>query len=107
MKKFIYICLTLVIVYTIAYDLKVGTLQPYNQKAAPVAAISIQNSTPYQKVKISSGDTVLSVIERLNPSSLSKPIPDLTKDFQRLNHGIRPESIQVGKSYNFPVYKKN
>lgn len=106
MKKFLIFCLTMLVIYTIAYDLKIGTLQPISQEAAPVSAVSIKNTTPYKKVKVSSGDTVLSVIESVNPSSLSKPIPSIIKDFQKLNHGVRPESIQVGKSYNFPVYSE-
>ncbi|MDN4074773.1 hypothetical protein [Fictibacillus terranigra] len=106
MKKFLLFCLSLLIVYTIAYDLKIGTLQSYSSKPAPVAAVSIKNSIPYKKVKVSSGDTVLSIIEKVNPESLSKPIPEIIRDFQRYNHNIRPEGIQVGKMYNFPVYKQ-
>ncbi|SFA95989.1 MULTISPECIES: hypothetical protein [unclassified Bacillus (in: firmicutes)] len=109
MKKLFVLSLTLLLIYAIYYDLKVGTLPHTIMEEKEVMAEVSSNegaSSPYFEQKVTPGDTVLSIIE----SKIDKPIPisisEVIQDFKKLNSGQKPEKIQIGKKYKFPDYSK-
>ncbi|WP_051291300.1 hypothetical protein [Fictibacillus gelatini] len=102
MKKFFLFCLSLLIIYTMAYDLKIGTLEPLQAKTK-MAPKNSQEKIFYQRVKVKAGDTVLSVVEQLHQKSAPRSMAKLIRDFRLLNN-IHPEDIQIGHVYKFPIY---
>ncbi len=47
---------------------------------------------------------MLSILEARQQGALPVAIEQVVKDFERLNNGVKPEQIQIGESYNFPIY---
>jgi hypothetical protein len=103
MKKFITGCFILLILYVVAYDLKVGTLPQTQQVNAQLN--SMEESILFESYTVAPGDTVISIVEKMNDHTTFS-IPVMVKDFKALNPGVNPESIQIDKSYKFPLYKK-
>jgi hypothetical protein len=107
MKNLLKISLVGLLFYTIYYDLNIGTL-PHS---TTTTAQKIENSTeskakqqiPYKEEVVQSGDTVLTIIEKLN-GELSVSIDKIVQDFKQLNNGTKPEHIQPKKIYKFPIY---
>jgi|SRR5690625_2458818 len=57
------------------------------------------------KQKILPGDTFLSIIELINPSSFEElDIDQLIADFIDLNPKVNPHQLIVGHTYYFPKY---
>ncbi|RLQ98211.1 hypothetical protein [Falsibacillus albus] len=109
MKKIIALFAVIILVYSVYYDINVGTLptvsyasssNPKNQDAAPPE----DAGKKYEEVQVSSGQTVLTVVEKLHNGPIPVPIDQVIQDFSKLNKGIKPEAIQSGKTYKFPVY---
>lgn len=102
---FFSICFILFIIY---FDMTTGTLP-----TSPSSATSVQPSKPvsktsapsiaYKEVLIKPGDTLLSIMENERGAS-NKPIEEVISDFQSLNEGLKPENMQIGKTYKVPTY---
>lgn len=110
MKRLIMIIAAAVILYAIYYDISYGTL-PASSDSAPVKTkdetkTKNKSDLPYYEKKVSSGDTVLSIIEEQLNDSIPVPLSNVVSDFKKLNNGIAPTEIQVGKTYKFPKYEK-
>ncbi|MFC4618007.1 hypothetical protein ACFO4N_04605 [Camelliibacillus cellulosilyticus] len=108
MKKLIILALFALVGWTCFYDLTKGTLSLIGTPGTSLAeSESTQSETtiPYKSVKINPGDTVLSIQERLNPM-VDINIQKILDDFRRLNH-IDPNTIEIGRSYRFPIYTQN
>jgi cell division protein YceG involved in septum cleavage len=104
MRKYFYLLLILLISYSIFFDLKVGTI-PHHGLLQTKQTIATPNNLPtYEEIQVKSGDTVLGIVEQLNPH-YQKPISDIIKDFSHLNNGQAASTIRIGKSYKFPIYK--
>jgi hypothetical protein len=117
MKRIGTIFIILVILYSVYYDLTIGTL-PNGLKEVEVTTIEEPGNTdhlieetetpvtfdPFQEVTVEPGHTVLSIVEHLHEGPISASIQEIVFDFQELNNGIKPEEIQIGKTYLFPVY---
>lgn len=108
MRKILYFFGVLLVIYIIFFDLNVGTIP--TKHIASVAteskskSIKTTNSDQkFEKIQVKNGDTVLGIIEEINPD-FDQPISQLTKDFSKLNNGLSPTKIQAGKAYKFPVY---
>ncbi|WP_088041744.1 hypothetical protein [Bacillus sp. EAC] len=107
MKKVAFIFGSLLLIYIIFFDIKVGTIP--TKHIASVASVSksdkaSKNSLPnFEEIQVKAGDTVLGIIEELNPD-YNQPISQITKDFSKLNNGLSATKIQSGKSYKFPIY---
>ncbi|WP_042145951.1 hypothetical protein [Paucisalibacillus sp. EB02] len=56
------------------------------------------------KVKINAGDTVLTVMEKLNPTWSNLNIEQILQDFSSLNPNINPNHLQQNHFYFFPKY---
>jgi hypothetical protein len=105
MKKLIGILLSFLIIYSVYYDITVGTL-PFS-KSEKAEAVEIQESSiPFFEAKVKSGETLITIVEHKTNKSLSVPISELIRDFMTLNQGQSPEKMQVGKIYRFPKYAK-
>lgn len=104
MKKLILLGVFGIIGWTSFYDVTQGTLNFLGNAAAiQPASANVQTTNPFKTVSIKPGDTVLSIYEKLNPAS-SISIQKVMTDFQRLNQGVDPNHIQIGKNYRFPLY---
>jgi len=100
---FFTVCFTLFIIY---YDVSVGTL-PTSTTAVPASPDSVpaaEVSLPFTETTISPGDTLLSIVEN-KQGRIPVSIEQVVTDFEKLN-GIKPESMQIGKRYKIPLYKK-
>lgn len=105
---FLMICFITFIVY---YDITSGTLPQKNSTelnapSLPVNQTDRKGELNYYKITMKPGDTLLSIIER-EEGSLTQPIETIVTDFQELNEGLKPEQMQIGKSYKIPAYHKN
>ena len=106
MKKIAFLFGSLLLAYIIFFDLQVGTIPTKNIATVAKASKSetkISSLPKYEKIQVKNGDTVLGIIEDLNPD-FNQPISQITKDFTALNDGLPPAKIQSGKSYKFPIY---
>jgi hypothetical protein len=110
LKRLLIFLTVMIVSYSIYYDLKAGSLP----KAAEVA-VSVQkqeaaetpadlNTPEYFTVKVTSGDTILSLMEHKLEGPLPVSIDQLITDFELLNDGQSPHDIQVGKTYKLPLY---
>lgn len=105
MKGFLCFCLAVLVVYTIYYDLQVGTIPKVTNSANAATHHVKKAQMPFQSVKVKPGDTVLSVVEQLNGNE-SVGIQKIVRDFDKLNPGDNASNIQIGQTYRFPIYKK-
>ncbi|MEH7454052.1 MULTISPECIES: hypothetical protein [Bacillaceae] len=106
MKKIAFLLGSLLLAYIIFFDLQVGTIPTKHIATVAKATKSETKATSlpkYEKIQVKNGDTVLGIIEDLNPD-FNQPISQITKDFSALNNGLSPTKIQSGKSYKFPIY---
>ncbi|MFA8439591.1 hypothetical protein [Pueribacillus sp. YX66] len=99
MKRFSLFLLFCLIIYTSYLDLSKGTLY-LNSKSEEETNIQI----PYDEIVVLPGETVLSVLERIN-GTLPVSIEQALQDFAVINPSVDPMLIQAGKRYKFPVYK--
>jgi len=106
MKKLFIIFICLLTIYVIYFDLNHGTLNVKEEPSIEVQASSGSNgnSSGYFEHEVKSGDTVLTIIEEKTSEALPVSIDRLIEDFKKMNDGISPEDIQVGKVYTFPDY---
>ncbi|HZG69952.1 MAG TPA: hypothetical protein VEY51_00315 [Chondromyces sp.] len=96
-----------VVITSIIFDLKVGTLphaESKKMKEKEVTAVTT-SSIPFEEITIKGGDTVLTVAEQLHPEGLPVSIDQVIDDFEKLNDGLSPEKILIGRTYKIPVYE--
>ncbi|MFD1736568.1 LysM peptidoglycan-binding domain-containing protein [Bacillus salitolerans] len=110
MKKLTLFLIISLLIYSVYYDLKTGTL-PISKVIAASGDNEINTHTPiptehFIEVKVKPGDTVLSILEQHLEGNLPVSIPTVIIDFKKLNDEMDPEKIQIGKTYKIPLYKK-
>ncbi|WP_338750130.1 hypothetical protein [Bacillus sp. FJAT-52991] len=107
MKNFIFFVILLIVLAGTWNDLTRGSLPQkdpsviHEKESSPATNTSI----PSQTVKIKGGDTVLSILEEIHNGKLPVDISQAVNDFSQLNKGITPEQVQIGQSYQFPIYE--
>ena len=102
MKKLL-ILFMLVAICAIAYhDVTKGTIHTIHAEKT----VKQTNELPYREVTVQRGDTLLSIVERDIDGKLPVSINQLIVDFQTLNPHVNAHSLQVGKTYRIPYYKK-
>lgn len=113
MKRLLSIIAALILLYSIYYDIRIGTLPDAAETAGTTeesaSAKEKENkeaSLAYFEKKVAPGETVLSVIEAQLGEAIPVPIADIVSDFETLNNGTAPTEIQSGKTYKFPDYSK-
>jgi len=105
MKKLIILGIFAIVGWTSFYDITKGTLNFLGTgNSTQQVSTDLTATLPYKTIDIQPGDTVLSLYEKLNPSSRAD-IQKVMSDFKTLNHGIDPNHIQIGEKYRFPLYK--
>ena len=105
MKKIVAYIVALIIVYSIYYDLTVGTLPSITVVSAELAVEHTSlPAIPFTLIKVKTGDTVISIVENFQQGPLPVPIDQVVQDFQDLNQNLKPEQIQIGNQYKIPLY---
>ncbi|WP_170007683.1 hypothetical protein [Bacillus fonticola] len=110
MKRLGAIVLVVVILYTVYYDLSVGSLSlpslpspaGAEETSEQVGAVEVSGQ-PYEEIKVERGETVLTIVEDAH-QSIPVPIERIVRDFEELNEGLKAEEIQAGETYRFPLY---
>ena len=104
MKRLLSFLVTILILYVIYFDLTTGTLP-----VAKVENINMNSANdeaiPYFEKKVSSGETVLTIVEGKIDGPLPVSITQMITDFKQLNNGLQPEQLISGRIYRFPEYK--
>lgn len=93
MKKFLAFLFFSLVLYTSYLDLTNGTY-------------FLSSEQPFQEIVVQQGETVLSVLERIN-GTLPVSIDEAIQDFKKLNPNVDPMNIEAEKSYKFPIYNQN
>jgi hypothetical protein len=108
MKNLLILLVSFLIIYSIYFDISVGTLpHPDTQKVEAVAKPKLPKARiPYFEVKVEPGDTLMTIVEHQIKKPLPVSITRLIHDFEELNPDQSAEKIQIGKSYRFPDYAK-
>lgn len=91
--------------YSVYHDFNQGSLPAAGKSQRIEPPASQQGSLRYFETEMNPGDTVLSVLEDQLNGPLPVPISTAVQDFQKLNNGIKPESVQIGRIYKFPDYR--
>ena len=108
MKRFFTFLAIAFILYIIYYDVRIGTLPVAKNEAVEVIAgtevVAPHPSDPYKELKVKPGDTLLSIVEKMNEGQKITSIESVIKDFEELNPDSKAELLQIGKTYKFPLY---
>ncbi|KHD84832.1 hypothetical protein [Heyndrickxia ginsengihumi] len=107
MKKFLAFISAIIILYSVYYDMRVGTIPAASYPSQQTIENNNQTTTSQQvaTVQVDPGDTVISIVEKLSSTSNGTiSIEKISKDFSKLNNGIKPTDIQIGQIYKFPIY---
>lgn len=107
MKKIIVSILIILFLISIYKDLTLGTNISNQKDEENETRIISDNSSQFDavKVKIEQGDTLLTIIERLNPNIDNLNMDQLNTDFLYLNPTADPNQLQLNRFYFFPQYK--
>ncbi|WLD92089.1 hypothetical protein [Alkalihalobacillus sp. AL-G] len=105
MKKLVIAIMFILLFYSIYFDLKVGTLPTASTIQAPVVEAKKEPKQPYKDITVSSGETVLTILERIHEGKLPVPIQTAVKDFEKLNVDTSAQAIQANRTYRFPIYR--
>ncbi|KAB7708759.1 hypothetical protein F9802_00995 [Bacillus aerolatus] len=110
MKNFLLFIVFILIAAGLWNDLSNGSL-PHagNSRQQEAKAKSTELSAPalpYKEMEVGKGDTVLSILAALHGGRLPADIETAIADFQELNGGTAPDSIQIGENYKFPLYEE-
>ncbi|WIF96960.1 MULTISPECIES: hypothetical protein [Pontibacillus] len=120
LKKMLFIITMILFFVSIGHDLTTGTF-PKELISKAEDHQTIENETNTKPLtptggqerfrviehKVSAGDTVLSIMEKLNEDGPPVTIQQMLTDFEALNDGQDPNSIKMNKVYLFPYYHKN
>jgi len=103
MKKIIIYALIFLFLLSIYKDLNSGSLLSNldtKQETVPI------NDYKAVYLKVQHGDTILSIIERINEKNMDRmDITQIMEDFELLNPNILPEEVKVDHYYYFPTYE--
>ncbi|MCM3111409.1 hypothetical protein [Lederbergia lenta] len=105
MKSIAALIVGIIVIYSMYHDLTVGTLPNNEIHSISTSDEMIKGNNAYTLIEIKQGDTVLSVLEQLTQGSLPVSIEQAVDDFTDFNNGVKPEQIQTGETYKFPLYR--
>ncbi|MEN2765971.1 hypothetical protein [Ornithinibacillus xuwenensis] len=105
MRKFLITILSILFIISVYKDLNSGTPTEGGDQTHTDQQLE---RVPFDviKVKITTGDTVLSVVEKINPSMEQFQMEQIEKDFSSLNPHIDPTHIKANHFYFFPKYNQ-
>ncbi|QKY69472.1 hypothetical protein [Lentibacillus sp. CBA3610] len=104
-KKLLLYTFIILFLISVHKDLTVGTsLNPDTDSQNQTHMIEQEERTVL-KVQVSTGETVLSIAERINPQDSNHlDISQVLDDFRALNPDVEPTHITPGEYYYFPLY---
>lgn len=106
MKRVTLFLATILIVYAVYFDLSKGTLTFVNAGNEHIYKEPFaEKEVDFFEKRVQSGETLLSIVEAYLGGPLPVSVETVIKDFQKLNNGLHPQNIQVGKIYKFPAYR--
>lgn len=110
MKKLFIPIILLITIYSVYYDLNIGTLPTKTTLAAVPNVVEESNivsvDIPSELIVVAPGYTVLSIVEELHNEPVNASIQQIIVDFESLNPGTSANRIITGKEYLFPIYRK-
>ncbi|RKQ37804.1 hypothetical protein [Oceanobacillus halophilus] len=107
-KRFFLYTFIILLVASIFKDLSLGTIIKEEDSPPDIPTVVSNSNYSVQKVKISSGDTVLSIVEEINSQKIHEiEIQQILSDFNELNPSVNPYQLQPNSFYYFPDYNKN
>ncbi|MED1205123.1 LysM peptidoglycan-binding domain-containing protein [Heyndrickxia acidicola] len=114
MKKLIGLIAVLIVLYSVYFDLKFGTI-PNATVASAANKPDVNQTQPkpasqksnFKIIEVKPGDTVLSIAAKLEKNNSKIEVAKVIKDFTKLNPGIQPKDIQIGQIYRFPIYQQH
>ncbi|KAF1679609.1 MULTISPECIES: LysM peptidoglycan-binding domain-containing protein [Bacillus] len=98
MKRVIFVCSVVFILFILFYDLKIGTIPIQDLPVYKASAKTAPQGQAFKTVKVKPGDTVMSIVGTADSPD------DIVKDFEALNPNVKANTIQAGTAYKFPVY---
>lgn len=106
MKKLFAFLSIVFVIYIIYYDIKIGTLPAVKSETIEVVEEALDHEPTKHSVEIEvkAGDTVLSLVEEINKNTPITSIEKVIKDFENLNPNTKADLLQIGKTYQFPLY---
>jgi hypothetical protein len=108
MKKLIVNIFIILFLISIYKDLYTGTdlSTPYEEEVTNNNDAISSSDSKYDaiKIKIGPGDTVITIIEKLNPTVDNFNIDQIVADFLTLNPNADPNKLQNNRFYFFPKY---
>lgn len=100
-KRLTIFLLIILISYIVYYDISYGTFH-----TTEIQQVSnVPSELYFQEIEITSGDTLLTLVELNSDSIHIPPSKVIIDDFQSLNPFVEPNKLQIGKVYKIPVYK--
>lgn len=110
MKKLSLAVLVFLLLYSVYFDLKIGTLPSAKAEPVPVQAASSeqpieQEHQSFKEIQVQPGETMLTILEKLHNGSFPVSIEKAVKDFEQLNDGISAHDIKADQTYRFPFYQ--
>lgn len=105
LKKCSLYLLMFLLLSSIYHDITSGSLPNVNTNPDHGETMQIHQEKVLVKRKFQAGETVLSIIEKINQDKLHEL--DMTKiinDFKQLNPDVDPFNLQPNESYYFLVY---
>lgn len=118
-KKLLIFVFCILFIVSIGRDLTTGTFpksaaqQPKQAEDAPKQQTTGETKTTenkrYRTVqhKVVAGETVLTIIKKLNVEGPPVTIQQMIQDFKTLNPNVEPHNIQTSQIYTFPIYRQN
>lgn len=106
MKKMFILLLFMITIYSIYYDLTIGTLPKSVVATTDLVDTDVEETDliPSETIVVEPGFTVLSIVEELNASPVNASIQQIIYDFETLNPKTDASNIHIGKAYLFPIY---
>ncbi|MFT8362117.1 MAG: LysM domain-containing protein [Sporolactobacillus sp.] len=102
-KKSVFTIIALIACWTTYSDLSSGSLPASSAEEPEIQTASAERAAiAYKAIKVSPGDTLLSISERINKDEPA--IDKLVRDFSTLNPSVDPNHLEIGKTYAFPCY---
>ncbi|KGP90519.1 hypothetical protein N780_05095 [Pontibacillus chungwhensis BH030062] len=120
LKRMLFIVTMILFFVSIGHDLTTGTFpKELVSKAEDQEAQENQESTKSSdpsieqerfrviEHRVKAGDTVLSIMEKINKDGPPVTIEQMLADFESINKGQDPNTIKMNEIYLFPYYHKN
>lgn len=106
MKKLFISILFIITIYSIYYDLTIGTLPKDTVATTSLVDTEVEeiDLIPSELIIVEPGYTVLSIVEELNTGPINASIQQIIFDFEALNPKANASNIHIGKAYLFPIY---